>query len=41
LKVGAKIEDPKIDKPDVKGDIRIRVLDLNRPKLDIPPSILK
>jgi hypothetical protein len=41
LKVGSKIEFPTIDKPDVKGDSKIRVLDVDKSKVDIPRSLPK
>jgi hypothetical protein len=41
LKVEGKIEVPKIDKPEVKGDLKIPVLDFDKSKVDIRSSISK
>jgi hypothetical protein len=41
LKVGAKIEDPTIDNPKVKGDLKIQGLDVDKSKIDIRLSLSK
>jgi SET domain-containing protein len=41
LKVCAKLEVPKIDKPEMKGDLKIPVLEVDKTKPDIGPSLPK
>jgi hypothetical protein len=41
LESDAKIEVPMIDKPEVKGDLKIPVLDLDQSKIDIRSSLPK